>query len=74
MQAWAGRFNRDKWPSLDELCLALSIPSPKEGGVDGGKVFDLVKAGDFEKLRAYCAADVEAVRLIHRRLTFGANW
>ncbi len=74
MQAWAGRFCRDKWPSLDELCLALSIPSPKADGVDGGKVFDLVKAGDFEKLRAYCAADVESVRLIHRRLTFGANW
>lgn len=73
MQAWAGRWNRDRWPSLDELCLALGIASPKASGVDGSKVFDLVKSGDFATLRAYCTADVEAVREVQRRLTFGGT-
>jgi predicted PolB exonuclease-like 3'-5' exonuclease len=72
MQTWAGRWNRDRWPSLHQLCLALGVPSPKADGVDGSQVFDLVRSGAMDRVRDYCRADVEAVRAVHRRLTFAA--
>jgi hypothetical protein len=73
MTAWAGFRNRI---SLDRLCRALGIPTKgaELGGeeIDGAKVWDYVQAGQVEKVAAYCAADVERVREVHRRLTFAA--
>lgn len=57
--------------SLDKLCKALSIPSPK-GAIDGSKVWDFVKAGEIEQVAEYCAKDVAATRAIHQRMTFAA--
>lgn len=57
--------------SLDKLCKALSIPSPK-GAIDGSKVWDFVKAGEIDQVAAYCAKDVAATRAVHRRMTFAA--
>jgi 3'-5' exonuclease len=57
--------------SLDKLCRALSIPTPK-GDITGATVWDSVKAGRIADVAAYCARDVEAVRSIHRRMTFAA--
>ena len=57
--------------SLDKLCRALSVPSPK-GDITGATVWDAVKAGRIKDVADYCARDVEAVRAIHRRMTFFA--
>lgn len=66
MIQWAGVGTKI---SLDRLCKALGIPSPK-GECDGTKVWDFVKAGRLAEVEAYCRGDVEAVRAIHRRMTF----
>lgn len=55
--------------SLDKLCKALSIPSPK-GAIDGSKVWDFVKAGEIQQVAEYCAKDVAATRAVHQRMTF----
>lgn len=57
--------------SLDKLCKALSIPSPK-GAMDGSKVWDFVKAGRAAEVAEYCAKDVAATRAVHQRMTFSA--
>lgn len=66
MIQWAGVGNRI---SLDKLCLALGIPSPKSE-LDGSKVAEYVAAGRIEEVADYCKGDVEAVRQVHRRMTF----
>lgn len=67
MQQWDS--DRDKRISLDNLCAVLGIESPK-GEMDGSKVWDAYRAGEFEKIATYCGKDVEAVRKIHQRMTF----
>lgn len=66
MVQWAGAGNRI---SLDKLCKALGIESPK-GDITGATVWDAVKAGRIEEVVEYCAGDVIATREVHRRLTF----
>jgi len=68
MTQWAGVGSRI---SLDKLCRALSVPSPK-GEIDGSKVWDFVKAGKISEVADYCARDVEATRAVYKRLTFQA--
>jgi predicted PolB exonuclease-like 3'-5' exonuclease len=55
--------------SLDKLCRALSVPTPK-GDITGATVWDAVQAGRIADVAAYCARDVAAVRSIHKRMTF----
>jgi hypothetical protein len=66
MLTWAGHRGT---VSLDRLCRALGITSPK-GDLDGSKVFDAWLAGEIDRIAAYNAADVATVRSIWRRL----NW
>lgn len=66
MLLWAGYGNRI---SLDNLCSALGIPSPKDG-IDGSQVWEFVRAGKINEVAEYCKRDVEAVRTIYRRLNF----
>ena len=66
MIQFAGVGNRI---SLDKLCLALSIPSPK-GDMDGSMVNQAVKDGRLEEVAAYCKRDVEATRAVFNRMTF----
>lgn len=63
MAMWAGARERI---SLDRLCGYLGIPG-KQGmtGADIGRVW---ASGDLPRIAAYCRADVEAVRDIHRRM------
>lgn len=68
MVQWAGV---GKSISLDKLCKALGVQSPK-GDLDGSKVWDYVKAGRIADVAEYCAGDVAATREVHRRLTFRA--
>jgi hypothetical protein len=67
MTLWAGPRERI---SLDRLCRALNVPSPKADGMDGSRVFDLWLAGDSEAIGRYNCADVIATRACWRRL----NW
>lgn len=66
MVQWAGVGNRI---SLDKLCLALGIPSPK-GEMDGSMVAEYVADGRIGDVAAYCIRDVEAARAVYRRMTF----
>ena len=68
MVQWAGI---GRTISLDRLCKALSVPTPK-GCITGATVWDEVKAGRIDDVAAYCAADVNATREVHKRLTFAA--
>lgn len=69
MVQWAGVGNRI---SLDKLCLALGIPSPK-GDIDGSQVAEAVAAGRIEEVAAYCCRDVEAARAVYQRMTFATE-
>jgi 3'-5' exonuclease len=66
MVQWAGVGNR---VSLEKLCMALSIASPKTD-LDGSKVAAAVAAGRIEDVADYCAGDVDAMRKVWRRMTF----
>lgn len=67
MQEWDS--DKDKRISLDNLCAVLGIESPK-GEMDGSKVWDAFKAGEYDKIATYCAGDVDATRKAHQRMTF----
>jgi predicted PolB exonuclease-like 3'-5' exonuclease len=56
--------------SLDLLSRALGIPSPKEC-LDGSKVYPYYRAGKLPEICEYCRCDVDTVRQVYRRLTFG---
>lgn len=62
--------DRDKRIGLDRLCKVLSIPSPKQDGIDGSKVAELFAAGSYERLGEYCCADIEATRRCWRAMKF----
>jgi len=68
MIQWAGVGNRI---SLEKLCLALSIPSPKSD-ITGATVAAAVSDGRIAEVAAYCERDVEAVRAVYRRMTFAS--
>lgn len=55
--------------SLDRLCLALNIQSPKDG-FDGSMVAQAVAEGRIEDVANYCKNDIRATREAYKRLTF----
>lgn len=55
--------------SLEKLCLALGIPSPK-GDITGATVGAAVEAGRIAEVASYCEKDVVATRAIYKRMTF----
>lgn len=59
MQEWAGWGQRI---SLDRLCRALGIASPKAEGFDGSQVFDAWIAGEADRIASYCLKDAKAAR------------
>lgn len=61
--------DRDRRISLDRLCKALDVPTPKDG-MDGSMVWDYVRAGRLEEIATYCRGDVEATRACYRRMMF----
>ena len=66
MTQFAGFGNRI---SLDKLCMALSIPTPK-GDMDGSMVGQAVTDGRLLEVAEYCKRDVKATREVYRRMTF----
>jgi len=69
MYEWSKWSMNDKI-SLDILSRAMGIKSPKDGGIDGSKVYDYFKKGRLEEIYKYCMADAEAVREIYKRMVF----
>ncbi len=65
MATWAGYGNR---VSLDALCSALNVPSPKDEGMDGAKVYDAWVAGQHEQIAAYNLRDTLATAEVWSRL------
>lgn len=65
MQLWAGFGGR---VSLDTLCRALGVPSPKAEGFDGSQILDAWLAGEAERIAAYNLADAMTVREVFHRL------
>lgn len=62
MTAWAGVRGTI---GQDRLAQALGLEG--KGDFDGSMVADAWKAGEHEKIAAYCRSDVETVRAIHQR-------
>jgi len=58
--------------SLDRLCKALRVPSPKADGTTGADVFGLWREGRHEELGLYCMGDVQAVRSVWHVMTGAA--
>ena len=69
MLLWAGFGGR---VSLDGLCRALGITSPKDGGIDGAGVFDAWQAGEYDRIREYNLRDAVATAELWHRLNGGA--
>lgn len=69
MYEWS-KWNMYNKISLDVLTRAMGIKSPKEGEIDGSKVFDYFKAGKLEEIYEYCKADVDAVRAVYKKMIF----
>lgn len=70
MIQWAGHNGR---VSLDKLCRVLGLPGKgSEIGeeIDGSMVWDFVREGKIAQVAKYCAADVERVRELFKRMTF----
>lgn len=68
MLVWAGFGGR---VSLDSLCSALGVHSPKDGGMDGSQVFDAWLAGEHERIAAYNLRDTIAVAEVWNLLQGG---
>ncbi len=71
--------NRAGFVSLEDACRALGLPSAKsctwEGlEMHGGRVAEAFERAQFDLLREYCLADVEAELRLFLRLTHGGNY
>jgi len=63
MTAFAGVRNT---VSMDTLCAAFGIPCKED--MDGSKVAGAWANGEYDRIAAYCRADVERTRSIHRKM------
>lgn len=68
MHEWS-KWGRD-FVKLDLLAKSLGIPSPKTD-MDGSKVYEYYQAGNLSDIYEYCKRDVETVRSVYHRMTFG---
>lgn len=66
MTKWAGYGNRI---SLDNLCKALDIDTPK-AEITGANVYDYWLKHEYVAICEYCMKDVEANRQVYKRMTF----
>ena len=57
--------------SMDRLCKLLGIPG--KDGFSGADVWPAIERGEFERVRRYCADDVERTRAMHKRMTFAES-
>lgn len=64
MVQWAGVGGKI---SLEKLCMALEIPSPK-GEITGATVYDEFLKGNIQGIADYCIKDVESTRAVYKRM------
>jgi 3'-5' exonuclease len=63
---WTG--DHREYVSVDELCSALSIESPKvKHAMAGADVWGRVQSGDWQAVVDYNLSDVEVLRTLHKR-------
>jgi hypothetical protein len=55
---------------LDEVAGILGLPSSKQNGVAGNKIYDMFLAGRHEEIASYCLADCALTRSIYYRMNF----
>ena len=55
--------------SLDNLCLALGIDTPKDN-MHGSDVWQYAKDGRINEIEEYCMGDVSAVREVYKKMNF----
>jgi len=70
MLEWTGYGGR---VSLDALCKALGVATPKDGGIDGSQVYDAWLAGEYERIAAYNLRDALATAAVWNRMQGGAS-
>jgi hypothetical protein len=62
------KWDAKNFVKQDTLAKILGIDG--KGDVDGSMVWDIVRAGDIERLKQYNKNDVETVRAIYKRMNF----
>ena len=66
MTRWAGYRGTI---SLDRLCHAFDLPSPKDDGIDGSMVYSMWLDGKYREIGEYNMRDMEAVRVLWELMT-----
>jgi hypothetical protein len=66
MTRWTG--DQREYISLDKLCLAFGIESPKSE-MSGEDVYKYWQAGRIKEIAEYCKKDVEATYAVYRNMT-----
>jgi hypothetical protein len=72
MKEWCGSYGSNRYVKQDELVevLGIVVPDTIAQDIDGGMVWDLFKAGEYETIGEYNKLDVHKVREIHRRMCY----
>ena len=63
-------LNEQKRQKLDTLAKVMGLPTSKDL-MDGSKVWTYFQKGKIEEICQYCMKDVELVRQVYNRMTFG---
>lgn len=66
MQEWSS-WGRSA-VGLEAIALAMGIPTPKGGGIDGSQVYDFFLAGKVDDICEYCKRDVDTTRQVYKRM------
>ncbi len=67
MVEWRGLSGRGAG-KLDVIAQALGMDG--KDGIDGSKVWEAIKNGEYERVNEYCKRDVEMTREIYKRMNF----
>ena len=68
MELWA--IDYKDHVSLSKIAAFLGLGG-KTNGLDGSKVYDAWKAGEYDRIAEYCMGDVELTREIHAKMRAG---
>jgi hypothetical protein len=72
MREWAHWNPQEARISLPELAEVLRTGMTKTEGMDGGRVYDEMLAGNHERIARYCLRDVEMARAVYYRMCYEA--
>ena len=56
--------------SMDRICKLFGLAG--KGDFGGADVWPAIERGEFQRVRTYCAEDVERTRAMHKRMTFAS--